>query len=245
MLVTNLAKSVIRSGTLRLIDARERLHEFGDGSGRPVTVRLHDRALHHRLFLNPELHLGEAYMNGTLTVEDGDIYDLLDLGLLWVALRGGTAREALAIRLAGIQGGIECAKLAPQLSALADGEVFAVEPLHDVVGTRVSRQGTDRQHRHDVRVIQSGRGKGFLTETTDAVFVFGDVLGKKFERDLAIQARIFSQINIAHSTLADLFDNFVMPKTSSAFKFCCVDYNQIRDFGDGRRFHKTLRLGER
>jgi hypothetical protein len=34
-------------------------------------------------------------------------------------------RRALAIRLAGIEGGIECAKLAPQLSALADGEASA------------------------------------------------------------------------------------------------------------------------
>ena len=34
-------------------------------------------------------------------------------------------RQALSIRLAGIQGGIECAKLAPLLSALADGEASA------------------------------------------------------------------------------------------------------------------------
>jgi RNA polymerase sigma factor (sigma-70 family) len=34
-------------------------------------------------------------------------------------------RQALAVRLAGIQGGIECAKLAPLLSALADGEANA------------------------------------------------------------------------------------------------------------------------
>ena len=34
-------------------------------------------------------------------------------------------RQALAVRLAGIQGGIECAKLAPRLSALADGEASA------------------------------------------------------------------------------------------------------------------------
>jgi RNA polymerase sigma factor (sigma-70 family) len=34
-------------------------------------------------------------------------------------------RQALAVRLAGIQGGIECAKLAPHLSALADGEASA------------------------------------------------------------------------------------------------------------------------
>jgi RNA polymerase sigma factor (sigma-70 family) len=34
-------------------------------------------------------------------------------------------RQALAVRLAGIQGGVECAKLAPLLSALADGEAGA------------------------------------------------------------------------------------------------------------------------
>jgi RNA polymerase sigma factor (sigma-70 family) len=34
-------------------------------------------------------------------------------------------RKALSVKLAGIQGGIECAKLAPQLSALADGEAGA------------------------------------------------------------------------------------------------------------------------
>jgi RNA polymerase sigma factor (sigma-70 family) len=34
-------------------------------------------------------------------------------------------RQALTVRLAGIQGGIECAKLAPLLSALADGEASA------------------------------------------------------------------------------------------------------------------------
>jgi RNA polymerase sigma factor (sigma-70 family) len=36
-------------------------------------------------------------------------------------------RQALAVKLAGIHGGIECAKLAPQLSALADGEARAAD----------------------------------------------------------------------------------------------------------------------
>jgi hypothetical protein len=36
-------------------------------------------------------------------------------------------RRALAIRLAGIEGGIECARLAPLLAALADAEAGADE----------------------------------------------------------------------------------------------------------------------
>ena len=44
-------------------------------------------------------------------------------------------RQALAVRVAGIEGGIECAKLAPLLSALADGEASA----EDVAALRRAR----------------------------------------------------------------------------------------------------------
>ena len=80
MLLARLANRFITSGTLRLIDADGRTHVFGDGTGRPVAVRLHDRSLHHKIYFNPELYIGEAYMDGTLTVEEGGVYDLLDLG---------------------------------------------------------------------------------------------------------------------------------------------------------------------
>ena len=80
MLLAHLAKRVIRSGTLRIIDAAGRAHEVGDGTGRPVTIRLHGRALRYLgLALHPDLCLGEAYMDGRLTVEEGDLYGLLDL----------------------------------------------------------------------------------------------------------------------------------------------------------------------
>jgi cyclopropane-fatty-acyl-phospholipid synthase len=42
-------------------------------------VRLHDKALHYRLALNPYLYLGEAYMDGTLTIEQGSLYDFLSI----------------------------------------------------------------------------------------------------------------------------------------------------------------------
>ena len=80
-LLANLLKGFVRRGRLRLFDARGKLHEFGDdGSDAAVTLRLHDRALHRKLFLNPELAAAEAYMDGTLTFEDGSaVYDLLYL----------------------------------------------------------------------------------------------------------------------------------------------------------------------
>lgn len=81
LLLANLLKGFVQRGRLRLFDARGKLHEFGDDGGEvQVTLRLHDRALHRKLFLNPELAAAEAYMEGTLTFEDGSaVYDLLYL----------------------------------------------------------------------------------------------------------------------------------------------------------------------
>ncbi len=82
MLLAVLLKSMFKTGTLTLIDANGRTHRFGDMDEPRVTVRLHDKALHTRLFFNPMLAVGEAFMDETLTVEDdADIYDFLALCL--------------------------------------------------------------------------------------------------------------------------------------------------------------------
>ncbi|MBT3400597.1 MAG: class I SAM-dependent methyltransferase [Rhodospirillaceae bacterium] len=80
-LLGNLLRSFVRRGTLKILDASGVEHEFGDGSDvARVTLRLHNRAVARRLFFNPELVAAEAYMDGTLTCEDGStIHDLLFL----------------------------------------------------------------------------------------------------------------------------------------------------------------------
>lgn len=77
MLFARLLKHIVNAGRLTVIDAGGVEHTFSGTTGHSVTIRLHDKALHWKLFINPELYLGEAYMNGTLTVEGGDIYDFL------------------------------------------------------------------------------------------------------------------------------------------------------------------------
>ena len=79
MLFGRLLEQVVHVGRLDVVDANGREHRFGQGAAPPVAIRLHDKALHHRLFFNPELYLGEAYTAGTLTLERGTLYDLLDL----------------------------------------------------------------------------------------------------------------------------------------------------------------------
>jgi cyclopropane-fatty-acyl-phospholipid synthase len=69
----------IATGHLNVIDADGRIYGFGDHSGRPVVVRLADRGTERRLALHPTLAVGEAYMDGRLIVEQGTVYDFLDL----------------------------------------------------------------------------------------------------------------------------------------------------------------------
>ena len=79
MLFARLLHHVVHTGALTLVDANGGTHRFGDGTGRPIAIKIHDRSLHHKLFFHPELHLGEAYMNGTLTFDEGSLRDLLIL----------------------------------------------------------------------------------------------------------------------------------------------------------------------
>lgn len=80
-LFDSLVSSFIVKGRLRITDAGGKVREFGTGQDGPsVTLRLHDTSLPRKFFLNPELAVAEAYMDGTLTLEDGSqIYDLLRL----------------------------------------------------------------------------------------------------------------------------------------------------------------------
>ena len=92
-LLKNLLNSFIRNGTLTLYDADGVQHVFGGRAPGPsVTLSLHDRSLHRRLALNPELAAGEAYMDGTLTFEQGSSVD--DLMALFGANRRGLGGHA-------------------------------------------------------------------------------------------------------------------------------------------------------
>lgn len=79
LFLSRLLSRVIRVGTLDVIDADGGRHVFSGAPGPRVAIRLHSRALHHRLCLDPDLHVGEAYMDGTLTIEEGTLTDFATL----------------------------------------------------------------------------------------------------------------------------------------------------------------------
>ena len=79
MLLARLLGKMVHTGRLTLVDPKGRAQTFGTNHGPRVTMRVADRATARRLALRPKLAFGESYMDGTLTVEDGSIYDLLSL----------------------------------------------------------------------------------------------------------------------------------------------------------------------
>ncbi|WP_342362719.1 cyclopropane-fatty-acyl-phospholipid synthase family protein [Terrarubrum flagellatum] len=71
--------SIVRSGRLMVTTAGGRTIEFGDGSGPPHAIRFTGSAAQLKVLLDPELQLGEAFMDGSLIVEQGALIDVLRL----------------------------------------------------------------------------------------------------------------------------------------------------------------------
>src|ERR1700691_1388103 len=71
---------LVRRGRLEVATADGSAETFGDGVGPPLGVKLLDGAAERRLMLNPELALGELYMDGRLVVSQGGMHDPLERG---------------------------------------------------------------------------------------------------------------------------------------------------------------------
>ena len=77
--LSNMLKSFVQVGTLKVVDAKGQAHVFAGAPGPQVTMMLSDPSLYRKLFFNPELHAGEAYMDGRLRFEDSTLRDFLTL----------------------------------------------------------------------------------------------------------------------------------------------------------------------
>lgn len=74
-------RQFVRIGSLQVTLPDGKIHRYGDGATPPVALIIHDPALPRKLVLDPEVALGEAYMDATLTVENDDINALLALAM--------------------------------------------------------------------------------------------------------------------------------------------------------------------
>jgi cyclopropane-fatty-acyl-phospholipid synthase len=72
-------KSFVKVGSLTVIDAEGKTHVFAGGPGPEATMRLTDPTLYRKLFFNPELHAGEAYMDGRMSFPGSNLRAFLTL----------------------------------------------------------------------------------------------------------------------------------------------------------------------
>ncbi len=94
MILASLIRRIIGRGTIVLVDHKGRTATLGDGSTPRVKIRIADAATEWKIVLNPKLGAGEAFMDGRLIVEEGTLYDFLDLCLtgIYEHSRHGMAR---------------------------------------------------------------------------------------------------------------------------------------------------------
>ena len=69
----------IKAGRLKVTAPDGRIHVLnGMAAGPEASIRIADKRLLRRMLVMPDLYVGEAYMDGTLTVDEGSLYDVLD-----------------------------------------------------------------------------------------------------------------------------------------------------------------------
>jgi cyclopropane-fatty-acyl-phospholipid synthase len=69
----------IAVGSLRVTFPSGRTETYGDGSGPPLAMRFSDEAVLRSILGDPSLAVGEAYMDGRLILEEGDVYAFIAL----------------------------------------------------------------------------------------------------------------------------------------------------------------------
>jgi len=81
LLLERFLRKFLYVGRLTVIDSDNRRYRFGEAhaDGPDVTVTLKSRRLPWKLLFHPGLYLGEAYMDGSLELNQGTVWDLLDL----------------------------------------------------------------------------------------------------------------------------------------------------------------------
>ena len=95
MLFASLLRRLVRFGRLTVIDPGGRVHRIKGADGPSAVIRLHDSSVGWAFVLNPALALGEAYMAGRLTIEEGTLFDFLTILIV-------SRREALLGRSTGL-----------------------------------------------------------------------------------------------------------------------------------------------
>ena len=80
MSLVSFLNNLIKYDGFELIDANSKKYVIGNPiKEKPIVLKLFDQKLMQKLLINPDLYFGEAYMNGSLVIQNGTITEFLDL----------------------------------------------------------------------------------------------------------------------------------------------------------------------
>ncbi|WP_082802233.1 SAM-dependent methyltransferase [Falsihalocynthiibacter arcticus] len=107
---------LLQNGSLHIVmpDGEKRI--YGDATGKPILVRIHNMATVRKLALSPELALGEAYTNGSLTIDGDDLQSFLAMLVLNVDPAGADRVwwQKPVIKMRAILRGLKQNNMVPQ-----------------------------------------------------------------------------------------------------------------------------------
>ncbi len=81
MLFDAVLRNLIRKGDLSVTDWAGRTVKYGDGTAPSVHIKINGAGTSRKIALDPDRHLGECYMDGSLQLLSGTIYDFLALAM--------------------------------------------------------------------------------------------------------------------------------------------------------------------
>ncbi|MFT3672372.1 class I SAM-dependent methyltransferase [Aestuariivirga sp.] len=81
LILDTVLKRLIRKGDLKITDWSGTTYSYGDGGQPKVHIEIDSAVTARKLALDPDLNLGECYMDGGLKILEGTIYDFLALAM--------------------------------------------------------------------------------------------------------------------------------------------------------------------
>ena len=82
MYLARFLNKLIKEDGFLLIDASSNKHLIGKPKKKiPLSIKLLDKKLHYKLLFYPDLYFGEAYSNGSVKIENGNLTEFLEIAL--------------------------------------------------------------------------------------------------------------------------------------------------------------------
>ena len=85
MKLISFLNTLFKHDGFELIDSNSKKYVIGNPvKEKPIVLKLLDQKLMQKLLINPDLYFGEAYMDGSLVIQNGTLTEFLDLSLIHI-----------------------------------------------------------------------------------------------------------------------------------------------------------------